>query len=109
MIAIPTLIPFLAGFSAHLEGISKRSHFRGVASDLSLGMSQAALTVAFLSYQAWLMADAIGRTLFRLLVTRKRMLEWMTAAQAKHRVDLNLYGFFRRMAGGVILRDRCAR
>ncbi len=103
MIAIPALIPFLAGINARLEGISKRSHFRGIASDFSLGISQAALTVTFLAYQAWLTADAIGRTLARLLITRKHLLEWVTAAQAKHGLDLNLFGIFRRLLGGVIL------
>ncbi len=102
-ISIPALLPFLAGINAHLEGISKRSHFRGLASDLSLGLSQAALTVVFLAYQAWLMTDAIGRTLVRSLFTHKHMLEWVTAAQAKHRVDLNLANVFRRMIGGVLL------
>jgi cyclic beta-1,2-glucan synthetase len=100
---IPALIPFLAGFSAHLQGISKRSHFRGLASDLWLALSQAVLKISFLAYQAWLMADAIGRTLVRLLFTHKHLLEWVTAAQAKYRTNLNLYSTFRRMAGGEIL------
>jgi cyclic beta-1,2-glucan synthetase len=103
MLAIPALIPFLAGLSARLGGISKRSHFRGLASDLWLGTSQVALTATFLAYQAWLMGDAIARTLIRLLVTRKHLLEWVTAAQAKHRVDLRLAGIYARMAGGPIL------
>jgi cyclic beta-1,2-glucan synthetase len=103
MIAFPALIPFLAGINAHWEGISKRSHFRGLASDFSLGLTQAGLTISFLAFQASQMADAIGRTLVRLLVTRKHLLEWVTAAQAKHRVDLNPVGVFTRMAGGVVL------
>jgi cyclic beta-1,2-glucan synthetase len=103
MIAFPALIPFLAGINAHLEGISKRSHFRGLASDFALGLSQAALTTTFLAYEACQMADAIGRTLVRLLITRKHLLEWVTAAQAKHRVDLNLWGIFKRMSSGVML------
>ena len=49
------------------------------------------------------MSDAILRTLVRLLITRKNLLEWVTAAQAKYAVDLKLYGIFRRMAGGVLL------
>ena len=40
-----------------------RSHFRGVLSDLALGASQIGLTLTFLAYQAWLMSDAILRTL----------------------------------------------
>jgi cyclic beta-1,2-glucan glucanotransferase len=103
MIAFPALIPFLAGLNARLEGVSKRSHFRGVFSDFALGLSQAGLMTAFLAYQAWLMADAIVRTLVRLFITHKHMLEWITAAQAKHRVNLKPIGIFGRMFGGVAL------
>ena len=39
-ISIPALIPFLTGLSPRLGGISKRSHIRGVLSDLSLGASK---------------------------------------------------------------------
>ena len=37
----------------------------------------------FLGHQAGLMVDAIGRTLYRLAVSRKNLLEWTTAAQAE--------------------------
>ncbi len=39
------------------------------------------LTLTFLPYQALLAADAILRTLFRVYVTRKHLLEWTSAAQ----------------------------
>ena len=101
-IVIPTLIPFLAAINPRLGGISKRSHFRDLARDLLLGLSQAALTVTFVAYQAWLMSDAIVRTLFRLFVSHRNLLEWVTAAQSKHRIDLNIYGSFQRMVGGTV-------
>ena len=72
-------------------------------SDASLGASQIALTVTFLAYQAWLMSDAIVRTLVRLLITRKNLLEWVTAAHARHALDLNIVHMYRRMAGTVAL------
>jgi cyclic beta-1,2-glucan glucanotransferase len=100
-ISIPALLPFLMGLNPR-SGISKRSYLRGLLSDLAVGASQIGLTVIFLSYQAWLMGDAIVRTLFRL-VTGRHMLEWMTAAQAKRMVDLRLGSIYRRMAGGVML------
>ena len=102
-IAIPALIPFLVGLNARLSGISKRSHFRDVLSDLSLGASQIGLTITFIAYQAWLMTDAILRTLVRLLFTRRNLLQWVTAAQAKHAVDLNLWATYQRMAASVVL------
>ena len=59
------------------------------------------LDITFLAHQAWLMVDAIVRTLARLLVTRKHLLEWQTAAQVKADRDLDLRGFYRQMAGSV--------
>jgi cyclic beta-1,2-glucan glucanotransferase len=101
-IVIPPLIPFFAGLNPRLGGgISNRSYFRDMTSDLSLGLSQAGLALTFMAYQAWLMSDAILRTLFRLFITRKNLLEWVTAAQAKHGIDLNIYGSFQRMSGGI--------
>ena len=66
-IAIPPLIPFLAGLNPRVGGISKRSHFRSVFTDLALSLSQIGLTLTFLAYQAWLMSDAILRTLDALI------------------------------------------
>jgi cyclic beta-1,2-glucan synthetase len=102
-ISIPAFVPFLTGLNTRLGGISKRSHFRDLGSDFLLGAVQIALTIVFLAYQTWLMLDAIVRTLSRLFVTRKHLLEWVTAAHAKRTVDLNLLGIFVRMKGSVIL------
>ena len=102
-IAIPAFIPFLTGLNTRLGGISKRSHFRDLLSDFLLGAAQTALTIVFLAYQTWLMLDAIARTLGRLFISRKHLLEWVTAAHAKRTVDLNLLGIFARMKGSVIL------
>jgi cyclic beta-1,2-glucan synthetase len=103
VIAIPALIPFLVGLNPRLGGISKRSHLRDLLSDFSLGLSQIGLTVTLMAYQAWLMADAILRTLFRMVVTRRNLLQWVTAAQAKHAVDLDLLDMYGRMFGSVVL------
>jgi cyclic beta-1,2-glucan synthetase len=101
-IVIPPVLPFLFSLYPQRNEISKRSHFRSVFDDLQTGVSQSALTITFLAFQAWLMTDAIVRTLGRLFFTHKNMLEWMTAMQAKASVDLKLGGMYRRMAGGVV-------
>ncbi len=56
-----------------------------------------------LAHQAWLMGDAIVRTLIRLFVTHRHLLEWITAAQAKTGPRLDLQGFYRQMAGAVVI------
>ena len=73
------------------------------ADDLSLAWSLSILTVVFLADQAWLMADAIGRTLWRLGVSRRHLLEWIPAAQATIGPRLDLMGFARRMTGAIVI------
>ena len=100
---IPEALPVLAGLRPQRQGISKRSHILSVGADLVLASAHVVLGFQFLAYQAWLMVDAIGRTLTRLYATRRHLLEWTTAAQAKARPDLSFAGFYRHMAGGVVI------
>jgi len=102
-IALPALLPFLIGINPPRRGISKRTHFRALLTDLSLGASQIGITVTMLAYQTWLMFDAILRTLTRMFITHRHLLEWVTATQAKNAVDLKLSAIYKRMAGGVLL------
>jgi cyclic beta-1,2-glucan synthetase len=95
-IAVPALLPVLTGLIPHRRGISKRSHARAVGTDLVLAASHVGLAVTLLADQAWLMTDAILRTLFRVYVTRRKLLEWVTAAQAKLGFELTVSSFYRR-------------
>ncbi|HSJ97565.1 MAG TPA: glucoamylase family protein, partial [Myxococcota bacterium] len=101
-LAMPAFLPFLLGLVPRRFGISKRSHLLGVASDLALALRQLAFLAILLAHQAWLMGDAVVRTLVRL-VARRRLLEWVTAAQASLGPRLDLRGYYRRMGGAVVL------
>ena len=103
VIGVPPMLPPLAGVWPRAPGISKRSHLRAVARDFLAAGGQLALTVTILAHQASLMTDAIARTLGRLYLTHRRMLEWQTMEYAASRVPPTIVGFYRRMAGGVWL------
>ena len=77
----PSLLPALTAIVPRRGGISLGNHFRAVRSDFALSLLQAAFLITFLAHQAWLMVDAVARTLFRLFIHRRRLLEWTTAAQ----------------------------
>jgi cyclic beta-1,2-glucan synthetase len=102
-LAIPAALPVLAGLRPHRRGISKRSHLRALGNDVELAAAHLTLGLVFLAYQAWLMIDAIVRTLARVYSTRRNLLEWTTAAQVKSSRDLRLAGFYRHMSGGVAI------
>jgi cyclic beta-1,2-glucan synthetase len=102
-VIVPAALPVLAGLLPRRRGISKRSHLRAVGMDVALAAAHVGLGLTFLAHQAWLMVDATLRALARLYATRRNLLEWMTAAQAKASHDLDLAGFYRQMAGGVAI------
>ncbi len=102
-VAVPAVIPILDGLIPRRWGISKRSHLRAVWHDTHVALSQTLLAITMLAHQAWLMADAIVRTLGRLYVTKRNLLEWVTAAQAGYGADLRLRVFYRHLRWGVLL------
>jgi cyclic beta-1,2-glucan synthetase len=77
------LLPILGRL---LTGPGKAQSFpvfwRNLTTDLATTLAQAALSLTFLAYHAWATLHAIGVTLIRLGITRRRLLEWETAAAA---------------------------
>ena len=66
------------------------------------------LTITFLAHQALLSMDAVVRTMVRRLITRRRLLQWETAAEAElagyRRTTLDIYlGWTPILASGVFL------
>ena len=102
-LAMPQLLPLLAGVVYRRSGVSWRSQLRTLTADLRIALAQTALLVVFLAHQAWLMIDAISRTLFRLYCSHRRLLEWLTAAQAQTDPRLGLGGVYRRLFGAVLI------
>ncbi|UCG76196.1 MAG: glycosyl transferase, partial [Gemmatimonadota bacterium] len=100
-VAVPAAIPILDGLIPRRWGISKRNHFRAVSHDIYVALTQTLLTITMLAHQAWLMVDAVVRTLWRLYVSKRNLLEWVTAAQAGYGVDLRLRSFYRHLRWGA--------
>ncbi|MCZ6756201.1 MAG: glycosyl transferase, partial [Gemmatimonadetes bacterium] len=102
-LAAPPFIPVLDGLRPRRRGFSKRSYLRATAGDIRLALWQFLLAVTMLAHQAWLMMDAIVRTLGRLFFTRRHLLEWVPAAQAGYGVDPKLRAFYGHLRWGVVL------
>jgi cyclic beta-1,2-glucan synthetase len=56
-----------------------------------------ALAITFMLYEAVVAVDAIARSLWRMYVSRRRLLEWTTAAQVAHGGDATAFGYWRAM------------
>jgi len=99
---LSAFLPLVARVIPRRPGISTGSHFRAFRLDFRVALLQFGLQVALLAHQAWLMVDAIVRTLSRLY-RQRQLLEWVTAAAASSDRELGLVDFYRRLAGAVAL------
>jgi cyclic beta-1,2-glucan synthetase len=98
---LPPLVPVAASVIRRRPGVPLRARLHSFDSDLRLALVQTALAAALLADQAWLMADAIVRTLWRLIVSRRHLLEWAPSGLAAAGRRLDLTSFYRRMAPSV--------
>jgi cyclic beta-1,2-glucan synthetase len=79
---LPPFIQFLAAaisaiFAGRLSGVIE------AGGSLLKSLFSMVLNLTFLAYQTLISLDAILRTLYRSIVTQKRLLEWETAAEAE--------------------------
>ena len=101
--ALPPLLPVLAGLLPRHAGVTLRSHVRALSAEFRLATVQFGLMLVFIADQAWLMCDAILRTWVRLVLTRRHLLEWVPAAQTASSGGSTLRGAYRRMPGPLVV------
>jgi cyclic beta-1,2-glucan synthetase len=82
-----------------------RVFLRLAREDFGTAIAQVGLQLTFLANEAWQSAHAIGLTLVRLVATRRRLLEWETAAaSAAHGRDRpGAWGFVLEMASSPLI------
>src|SRR6202011_6129781 len=77
----PAYIQWGQSFTSRVHGVRLGDHIRAERQNLMSSLQQVLLSSAFLMHQTLVMLDAIGRTLYRLTVSRRYLLEWVTAAE----------------------------
>ncbi len=82
-LAIPAVLAFTGGFVPPRRGVSLRTHLRTAGDNVLWAIGNGLVALTLLAQHAWLMLDAIAHTLVRLFITRRKLLKWVTALQAK--------------------------
>ncbi len=103
-IAAPPFLPVMTGlFSWRDMRLAGWSHARSIGRQGVQAGLQLLFTLSFLARVAYLALDAVLRTLFRLMISRRRMLEWMTFAQTAYRRDGGLAPLLFQLCGALAL------
>ena len=103
VLAFPVYLHGITGLAMRPRGIPWTSHFSSRWGDFRTNTGQLALSFVFLPHHAWLMYDAIVRALYRQLISRKKLLEWVSAAEAEKSVRNDVQSFVWFMLPALIL------
>ncbi|NOT76035.1 MAG: cyclic beta 1-2 glucan synthetase [Cyclobacteriaceae bacterium] len=105
------IIPTLTMSGWHLtqkpKEVTFSSHAENVFDNTSKGLLLSLFEVICLPYEAFISADAIGRTLIRMFITRKNMLEWNPSGflqkQKENLFTLTLKMFFAPLLSAALI------
>lgn len=94
---LPSLSAFFLSLSQQPEDVFFRQHFLSLVRSVNQHFIQAFLNLVFLPFEAWTNADAIIRTQWRVMVSRRHLLEWNPSIISNHQSGNNIWGCIRRM------------
>ncbi|ADK16855.1 N,N'-diacetylchitobiose phosphorylase [Clostridium ljungdahlii DSM 13528] len=100
---VSILSPILFDVSETVVSPIRGNGLSGKISNFKTVVEQFFLILSFLPYQAYLMLDAIIRTLYRLFISKKNLLQWQTAADAEATCKKGLESYLRSMWIGSAL------
>ncbi len=98
----PTL-SLISGIIPRSGDIVASAHLYTVCSDIAAANAQVALRIIFIADTVCMIADAIGRSLYRLFVSRKLLLQWRTAASVGAGKQGTILSYYRAMWHAPVL------
>ncbi|MEO7495022.1 MAG: glucoamylase family protein [Massilia sp.] len=88
VIFLPTLVSAVFNLIEKPHHVLWRQHIDSWLTGTKLMFGHAALTLAFLPYEAWFSLDAIVRTGWRMLVSHHHLLEWRPSSLSRSSTDM---------------------
>lgn len=97
ILAFPIYVNLTAAVLARPLAATWVSYLKGVIRDLRRNLVQTGVMITFLAASAFHTADAIARALWRMTVSKRRMLEWQSAHEVERRGSNTLAAHWRSM------------
>ena len=101
VVAAVLLLPTMPGAILKAARIPARfplySHLRSIGGFAGLQLFQAFFTLTVLPFETFSNLDAIIRTCWRMLISRRKLLEWTVSGKTKYMRSKGPWGYFRLM------------
>ena len=103
VILIPPVLSTVLDLFRKPEDVLPRQHVDAVLRSASRHVVQAVFTIVCLPYEAFFSLDAIVRTIWRMLISQTRLLEWSPSSDSDRNRRTDLVGYCRTMWIGPVL------
>ncbi len=103
IIMLPSWLSTIAMLARRPEELPTARHLHEVAGSFMRQLGRDLFTLACLPYDAWLSLDAILRTLVRVMITNRKLLQWRTSREASRTARNGLATAYRTMAIAPLL------
>jgi cellobiose phosphorylase len=96
-LVLPNLLASSAAAARRPIEVTAQKHYAAILDSARRQTVRDAFLLATLPYDAWLGLVSTTRACFRMLITRKHLLEWRTAADAQRSADISASGTYGMM------------
>ena len=101
------LIPFILELLNYLigkkEGEEKQKKFTPEITGLRGILLRTIITLGCLPYKAYVSANAIIKTLYRVMISHKKLLEWTTSEEAEKQAKTDIISYYKNMFSTVLM------
>ena len=107
LLVIASIFPFLLEIINIIifkkEGEQKQNTFTPKIAGFQGAILRAIITLGALPYKAWVSFISISKTLYRLIFSKKHLLEWMTSEEAEKNAKDDILSYIKAMISNIIL------
>lgn len=100
---LPFILEILNSIIFKKDGEQKQNTFTPKIAGLQGAIYRGILTFGSLPYKAWVSLKAICKTLYRLIITKKHRLEWMTSEEAEKSLRGDIVSYYKSMLFNVFM------
>lgn len=99
---MPFILDLINSIVFKRENIKKQKTFVKRITGLKASMLRSILNFSVLPYQGYIALNAIFKTMYRVKVTKRHLLEWCTAEEAEKTGKTDLFSYYKTMIINVI-------
>lgn len=106
LLTLTVILPFILEGLNHVifkkEGEQKQKTFTPKITGIKGILLRALLTIGCLPNKAMQSAKAIGKTIYRMLISHEHLLEWTTSEEAEKQAKTDLVSYYRHMIANIV-------